>query len=498
MLGQRMMDNLNLHTSKVYSPDGVSLQPVTQRPPLAGIILAAGLGTRMKSVLPKCAHLVCGLPMVEHIGRAMRAIGVDRPVVVIGHGGEVMRTLLSPDEYRFAEQKSQEGTGHAAKCGASALDGYEGPVLLAPGDTPLLNAEALAEIVDRHIATEAGVTFATFELADAGQYGRVIRNDDVFEKIVEYKNATAQERKCREVNSGVYCFDAAVLFDALPQLTKDNPQGEYLITDVLELAVKKGRHIEIVKFPDDSIFKGVNNRWELAEAQQMLQLQIVKQHAINGVTFDDPKTAYIGPDVVIEPDVLIRAMTIIEGATRIGKGSMIGPFTQIKESTIGEEVEIRQSTVCNADIRKGARCGPFCNIRPLSVIHEGARIGNFVEVKNSAVGEGAAANHLAYLGDAQIGPKTNIGAGTITCNYDGFEKHRTTIGADAFVGSNSTLVAPLTIGDGAIIAAGSTITSDVEADAMAFGRAQQMNKPERAREFRSKKREKLGNGNGGK
>lgn len=467
---------------------------MTQTSPLAGIILAAGLGTRMKSVLPKCAHPVCGIPMVEHIGRAMRAVGVDRPVVVIGHGGEVIRTSLSQEQYRFAVQETQEGTGHAARCAADELAGFDGPILLTPGDTPLLDADALKMIVDHHRATDAQVTVATFELPDAGQYGRIIRSAGRFEKIVEFKNATPEERLVREVNSGVYCFDAKHLFDSLPKLSKENEQGEYLLTDVLELAT----HVECVVFPDDSIFKGVNNRWEMAEAQEILRRRILRTHALNGVTLEDPNSIQIGPDVTIAQDVLIRAGTILEGTTSIGTGSVIGPYTQISDSAVGEEAAIRQSVVNNATIGNSVRIGPFAHIRPLSVIKDGAKVGNFVETKKTVIGEGAAANHLSYLGDAEVGPRANVGAGTITCNYDGFEKHRTTIGPEAFVGSNSTLVAPVTIGDGAIIAAGSTITSDVPAQAMAFGRAVQVTKEGRAEEFRSKKREKLGHGNGGK
>ncbi|MBL8048411.1 MAG: bifunctional UDP-N-acetylglucosamine diphosphorylase/glucosamine-1-phosphate N-acetyltransferase GlmU [Chthonomonas sp.] len=455
---------------------------------VAGVILAAGKGTRMKSELPKCAHPVCGLAMVEHIGRAMKALGVETPVLVVGHGASQLQASLTDPNYLFEMQETQEGTGHAAKMAMRSLPDFEGPVLLTPGDTPLLNREGLAQVLELFNQGGFAAVVATFTVPDAGNYGRIVRNaSGDFAKIVEAKDCNEEERKIGEVNSAVYCFDAARLRAILPRLDKNNAQEEYLLTDVLRFMVEDGDRVGIVEFPDESIFKGVNNRWELAEAGEILRRRLLREHAMNGVTIVDPATTFIEPDVELEPDCLIEPMTTLRGKTRIGAGSIIGPMSVIIDAEIGRECWVRQSQVQASKVADGVKVGPYAHIRPGSTVGRGCKIGNFVELKNAQLGDKVAAGHLAYLGDATVGDGTNIGAGTITCNYDGYAKHRTTIGANTFVGTNSTLVAPLTIGDGAYIAAGSTITKDIEADSLGIGRARTEEKPQWAARYKQRK-----------
>lgn len=454
---------------------------------VAGIILAAGKGTRMKSDLPKCAHPVCGLAMVEHIGRAMKQLGVEKPVLVVGHGASQLQASLTSPEYLFALQETQEGTGHAARVAMALLDGYDGPILLCPGDTPLLTAEGMKALLDAYRQGQYGCVVATFCLPDAGKYGRIMRNAaGKFDRIVEAKDCTPDELKVREINSAVYCFDAAALRRHLPHLSRENAQEEYLLTDVLGMIIAEGGEVGIVEFPDDSIFKGVNNRWELAEAHEVLRMRILREHCLQGVTIVDPNTTTVEPDVRLAADCLIEPMTILRGDAIIGAGSIIGPMTVIDSATIGERCHIRQSHVQQCTLGDEVRVGPFAHIRPGSEVGSRSRVGNFVELKKATFGEGVMAGHLAYLGDAAIGAGTNIGAGTITCNYDGYNKWKTSIGERVFVGSNSTLVAPLEIGSGAFIAAGSTITDSIQPDALGIGRARTEEKAEWAARYRKK------------
>lgn len=454
---------------------------------LAGIIMAAGQGTRMKSETPKVLHLVCGLPMVEHVGRAMQKAGVNRPVVIVGHGAEKVKESLDSHAYAFATQSEQLGTGHAVLMAKEALASYEGCVLVAPGDTPLLDGDALSSLVAKHRETGALCTVAAFRLSDPTGYGRVI-TDAMGRplRIVEQKDCSTEEAKVNLVNSSVYCFDSKTLFALLPRLGTANAQGEYYLTDVLSEIIKMGGVTAVVEYSDPDLFMGVNDRWSLAQAGKIFQTRILRHHALNGVTIVDPSTTFIEADVKIGQDTVIEPMTSLAGATTIGANCVIGPQTKIQSSQIGDNVEVLMSYVKAASMADGSRCGPFAHLRPGAQLGERVKIGNFVEVKKSVIGDGAQVNHLSYIGDATIGTKTNIGAGTITCNYDGFRKHETTIGSHCFVGSNSTLVAPVTLQDGVFIAAGSVITKDVSADALALGRAQQVEKTEWAKRWREK------------
>lgn len=441
--------------------------------PVAGIILAAGKGTRMKSDLPKGLHPVLGLPMVELVGRAMREAGVERPVVVIGHGGEKMQEALGGC-YIYAWQREQKGTGHAAMMAADALKGYSGPVIVAAGDTPLLSAEILRDLLIRHEETRAKCTLATSYIDDPTGYGRIVRDETGRVcGIVEHKDATTEQHAIKEVNAALYCFDAQTLLDILPTLGNSNAQGEYYLTDAVSAIYHQGGDVVALLVNDHEILMGVNDRWQLAQAEKALRTRVNKRHAMEGVSIVDPDSTYIGLDVEIGPDTTVEPNTYLQGDTVIGAGCHLGPCTKIKSSKLGDGVNVYFSQVVDSELRDRVKVGPFSNIRPGTVLGEKVKIGNFVEVKKSTLGEGTSVSHLTYIGDAAVGSGTNIGAGTITCNYDGFSKHRTTIGNDVFVGSNSTLVAPVTIEDGSMVAAGSVVTHNVPTNALALGRARQ-------------------------
>ncbi len=444
---------------------------------LAGIILAAGKGTRMKSDVPKVMHLCMGIPMVELVGRAMRGAGVQRVVAVVGHGAELVKSHLSDQGFAFALQSVQLGTGHAALMAKDVFASFQGAILITPGDTPLLTAEALAEVVRVHTEANSLATIASINLQDPTGYGRIVRN--VAGKpirIVEQKDASPEEQKITEVNSSVYCFDSQTLFRILPTLGNNNAQGEYYLTDVIAQIVKEGGATEAVCFKDPDLFMGVNDRWHLAEASGKLRTRILKSHALNGVTIIDPGTTFISPDVEIGIDTVIEPMTILEGKSTIGANCQIGPNSKLSHAKVGNGCRILASHVDNSEVGDDARIGPFAHLRLGSKIGDGVKIGNFVETKKTTMGDRSSAGHLAYLGDSSVGSGANIGAGTITCNYDGYNKHRTQVGDGAFIGSNSTLVAPVTIAEGAYVAAGSVITNDVEEDALALGRARQVEK----------------------
>lgn len=453
---------------------------------LAGIILAAGKGTRMKSDVPKVLHLCAGLPMVELVGRSLREAGVDRCVVVVGHGAEQVRIALGNEHYSFAVQEDQLGTGHATLMAGEGLENYDGPVVVTAGDTPLLTGDAIRTLVEAHEDAHAVCTVASFYARDPKGYGRVVRDESGKPiHIVEEKDATPDEKGIMEVNSGVYCFDSRLLFSLLPTLRNNNAQGEYYLPDALSAFAAQGKTTHAVVL-EEQLFMGVNDKWQLAEASRLLNQSILKRHCEAGVSIVDPNTTWIGADVEIGLDTVIEPMTTIGGNTKIGARCHIGPSSKIDSSQVGDECRILMSYLNAARMANGSRCGPYAHLRPGAELGEEARAGNFVEIKNAKLGRKASANHLTYIGDAEVGDGANIGAGTITCNYDGFTKHRTKIGNNTFVGSNSTLVAPVTLGDGAYVAAGSVITQDVSEDALALGRARQEEKEGWAKRWRTK------------
>lgn len=440
----------------------------------------------MKSELPKGLHKVCGLPIVELVARAMQGAGAQRIVLVVGHGADAMRTAFG-DRYEYAEQNEQLGTGHACRCALPALEGFEGSVIVGTGDSPLVTAEAMTNLLARRSQTGAQMVIGTCLLEDPAGYGRVVRNSNRVSAIVEDKDATADQRLIKEINAAFYCFEARVLREMLPKLSNENAKEEFYLTDLAAMIASSGGCVETLVFDDADLMRGVNDRWQLAEAAEILRRKLLRQHALNGVTIADPRTTYIDIDVEIGEDVVIEPMTVLEGLTRIGAGCHIGPMTRITDCEIGDACTIFMSHLSRASVGAGTRIGPYANVRPHTKIGDGVKIGNFVELKNAEIGDAASLSHLTYVGDATVGENANIGAGTITCNYDGFDKNRTVIGDGAFVGSNSTLVAPLEIGAGAFIAAGSVITEDVPADALAVGRSRQVNKDGWAARWRSRK-----------
>ncbi len=455
--------------------------------PTAGIVLAAGKGTRMKSEMPKGLFPVCGVPMVELVGRAMKGAGVESPIIVIGHDGERVQEALG-SSYRYVWQRDQLGTGHAAMMASGLLQDHRGPVLVAPGDAPLITAEALQELLNVHSSGNVQCTMAVTRMHDPTGYGRVLRDPrGKAQKIVEEKDASPRIRVIQEVCVSFYCFDGPSLFRLLPSLSTSNAQGEYYLTDMVEAIYNAGGVVETQSFHNPELLQGVNDRWQLAEASNILRRRILRSHCLNGVTIVDPDSTFISYDVEIGPDTVIEPNCSVSGGSRIGAECSIGPMTCISKSEVGDRCHILMSHVNGATIHDGVRVGPYANLRPGCDIGAGAKIGNFVEVKNSQIGERASMSHLSYVGDASVGADANIGAGTITCNFDGFTKSRTEIGANAFVGSNSTLVAPVSIGEGAVVAAGSVITSSVPADGLGIARERQEVKEEWAVKWRRRK-----------
>lgn len=428
----------------------------------------------MRSATAKVLHAVAGRPLVLHVLDALEKLSPDRRIVITGHQEEAVRSALG-DRCEFATQSEQLGTGHAVLQARSALRGFDGDVLVVCGDVPLLTAATLRKLRRAHVNRDALATVLAMRSEDPDGYGRVI-DDEAGLRIVEHADASDAERAVDIVNSGTYVFDAAFLFRALAGLGRDNAQGEYYLTDVIAAAASRGRAAKVV-LPDEQECLGVNSRADLAFAESMLRKRLVAQWMDRGVTFIDPDTAYIGASVRIGPDTVIGPNVRLEGQTRIGSGCRLDGSSYLNDAVIGDDVLIRWGVVANdVIIKRGAQVGPYAHLRPLAELGENVHIGNFCEVKKSTIGAGSKANHLTYIGDATVGRDTNIGAGTITCNYDGFAKHPTKIGDRVQIGSDTQLVAPVELGSDAYVAAGSTVTRDVEPGALVFN-----DKPQRAR-----------------
>ena len=441
------------------------------------VVLAAGKGTRMKSGLPKVLHQAAGLPLIEWVLRLARSLDPTSITVVLGHGADAVRAAVEGPDVRCVIQEPQLGTGHALLQAQPVLAGATGRVLLLSGDVPLLRAASVARVLDVQRERQAAGVVATAEVPDPTGYGRMIRDNGALVRIVEHRDATPDEREVREINSGVYVFELAPLFAALARLGSSNAQGEYYLPDLVDINRRDGRVVEAVKLDDADEIRGINTRAELAEVGRVLQGRINAAHMAAGVTLVDPATAYLGPDVVIGHDTILHPFVILDGATSIGVGCELHAGTRISGSTLGDGVTVLNHSVVEASsVDGGARLGPFARIRPESSIGPDVHIGNFVEIKKSQLGKGAKIGHLTYVGDATVGAGVNVGAGTITCNYDGRKKHRTVIGDGAFVGSHSTLVAPVKVGAGAYVAAGSAITQDVPDGALGIARGRQTNK----------------------
>lgn len=440
------------------------------------IVLAAGQGTRMKSDLYKVLHPVCGKPMVGHVIDNIQNLGANRIVTIVGHGAEkVEETLGEASEY--ALQTEQLGTAHAVQQAESLLGDLEGTTIVVCGDTPLIRSTTMQALIEHHQQVDAKATILTAFADDPTGYGRIIRGEqgEVL-RNVEHKDATAEEHAVKEINTGTYCFDNQALFAALKKVKNDNAQGEYYLPDVLSILREEGTLVSAYATEDFSETLGVNDRVVLSEAERVMRSRLADMHMRNGVTIISPENTYISADAVIGRDTILQPGTMIEGNTVIGSGCDIGPNSQISNSIIGDGTKIHSSVVLESKIGEQTSVGPFAHIRPESNLGNDVRIGNFVEVKKSTFGNGSKAAHLSYIGDATVGSKVNFGCGTVVVNYDGKNKHQTTVEDEAFIGCNANLVAPVTVGQGAYVAAGSTVTKDVPGEALAIARARQENK----------------------
>ena len=441
---------------------------------LETLILAAGKGTRMKSKLPKVLHKVGGKIMLQHVIDAAKCAGSSREVVVIGAGAELVEQTISGVE--FAVQAEQLGTGHAVLSAKENFAGSKGTVLILCGDTPLLTSNLLKKFVAAHENSPCAATVLTAQIPDATGYGRIVREDDgTFKKIVEDKDATADEKKIREVNAGVYCFDVEKLFGALTEVTNDNAQGEYYLPDALAILKADGEKIRVFAADCADEILGINSRVQLAAADKILRVRKNRELMDSGVTIIDPNSTFIDSDVQIGRDTIIHPNTYLEGATIIGEDCEIGPDVRFVNMQVGDKVTAHFSYCHDAKILNGVTLGPYVHIRPGTTVGDRVKIGNFVEIKNSTIGEGSKLPHLQYIGDTDVGKNVNIGCGSVTCNYDGKKKYRTTIGDNAFIGCNTNLVAPVSVGEGAYTAAGSTITKDVPKNNLAIARSRQTN-----------------------
>ena len=445
------------------------------------VVLAAGKGTRMKSARAKVLHRVAGRPLILYVLDTARALTPRSTTVVVGHEADALkRALAEQPDLSFVVQEPQLGTAHALLTTAAALEGARGTLVLLYGDVPLLSVATLKTLVDRHTSVGAVATVVTALVDDPHGYGRIVRTDrssgEQIARIVEEKDATPAEREIREINSGIYAFALDGLFDAVRSIASENAQHEYYLPDLVAIYRQRGRKVETITVSNPDEIRGINSRSELAAVSAIVRHEKTTELMASGVTIEDPATAYIDGEVTIGPDTILHPGVFIEGRTTIGGACEIHSGARIVDSQIGDRVTVLNHCVINnSRVASDASIGPFAHLRNDVDIGEGARVGNFVEMKKAVLGAGSKAGHLAYLGDATIGAKVNIGAGTITCNYDGTKKNQTVIGDGAFIGSDTQLIAPVTVGEGAYVGSGSTIREDVPADALAVSAGKQRN-----------------------
>ena len=457
--------------------------------PVTVVILAAGLGTRMKSRKAKVLHRAGGKALVEHVVEtALRLAPPERVFVVVGYQGAEVRQAVTATGIGFIDQREQKGTGHALMVAREALSGLGGYLVIVYGDGPLLQAATLERLIEAADSRGAAGVLLSAIMEDPTRYGRVIRDaHGHVAAIVEQNAGTPEQLAVREANMGIYCYQADLFWKHVDQLRADNHTHEYYLTDMVEILNRSGQLVDAMGVDDAKEVLGINNRVELAEVDRLFRERKLRELMLAGVTIEKPETVTIDADVCIGIDTVVEPFAQILGRTTIGENCRIGACAIIRDSELADDVQIGPFTVVGTSrLERGVHAGPFARLRLENHVEEGAHIGNFVELKKTHMGAEAKANHLAYLGDSEIGAQVNIGAGTITCNYDGHEKHRTRIGKGAFVGSNSTLVAPIEIGDGAYLAAGSVVTDPVPPDALALGRARQVIKEEWAKKRRGK------------
>lgn len=440
---------------------------------LKTLILAAGKGTRMKSSIPKIIHKVNGVPMISKIINVLNNLNPEENILILGYKKEEVLKVVGEDS-SYVLQNEQLGTGHAVMQAKEKLKDYDGDVMILCGDTPLLKSETLKALYDFHKSTNATTTILTSIYENPFGYGRIVKEDGLVKAIVEEKEATQEIKKIKEVNAGVYCFNAKELFKALDKIDNNNEKGEYYLTDVIGIQVKENKKVQSFILEDSQEILGVNSKVELAIANQVLRERKNISLMEEGVIFLDPKSSYIEENVTVGKDTIIYPNVVLEGNTQIGENCKIIGNTRIVDSILKDNIVIESSVIEESIIENGVTMGPFAHLRPKSHLKEMVHIGNFVEVKKSTLEKGVKAGHLTYLGDAQVGENTNIGAGTITCNYDGVNKFKTIIGKEAFIGSDSMLVAPVTIGEKALVGAGSVITKDVPDKSLAVSRSKQI------------------------
>lgn len=439
------------------------------------VVLAAGLGTRMKSRRPKVLHEIAGIPMIEHVINALKEAGTQQIILVLGYQGETVASVLGPG-YQVVYQNEQLGTGHALLQALPVLQQYkEGECLVLCGDTPLLNSRTLKLLREKHNASGASATILTALLSDPAGYGRIIRGSRGVEGIIEEKDASPEEKLIKEINTGTYCYNIISLKEKLTRLVPANAQGEYYLTDVIKLLAQDGEKVEALVLEDPVEAMGINNRMQLAEAGVHMRRRILEKHMLEGVTIIDPLNTYIEIGVTIGRDTIIYPGVHLEGTTSVGENCRIGPDCRLVDSEVGDDVSIQYSNLLKARIGRECIIGPYSYLRPGTVLGQSVKVGDFAEVKNSIVGDGSKIPHLSYVGDSTLGKNVNIGAGTITCNYDGTNKFHTEIGDGAFIGSNTNLVAPIKVGAEAYIGAGSTVTKDIPSKALAIARGKQRN-----------------------
>jgi len=455
------------------------------------LVLAAGKGTRMKSARAKVLHPALGVPLLEHVLRAATGAGAKPVLVVVGHQAAAVEAAFAGRDLEFVRQDPPLGTGHALQAAQARLArNAERTLLVLNGDLPLLRAATLVALLEAHRRDGAAATLLSAVLAAPGAYGRVVRDPTgAVRAVVEARDASAEQRALREINAGIYAFEVGPLLQALSGLRPQNAQGEYYLTDLIGLLAAAGHRVSAFAAPDPQQTLGVNSQAELAEAGRLLRERRLAELMAEGACIEDPATTWVGLDAQVEADAVIRPFTVLEGRSVVRQGASVGPFSRLVDSEVGPGALVLDHCLLRESVvGAGAQVGPFAHVRPESVIGAAAKVGNFVELKKTRLGEGSKAPHLSYLGDAWIGPKVNVGAGTITCNYDGVHKHPTRIEAGAFIGSDTTLVAPVTIGEGAYIGAGSTITEDVPPHALALARARQVVRPDWVRRRRAAQR----------